>query len=117
MSRFFLAAVLFGCSRGPVVLGEQEGVEALEEVAQDLDDALRSTTQGAVILRGRIGQVCKEGCWFYLLGESGVLYVKLDLTEGLVLPPESEGKDAMVRGVLQTVDGAQSLVGETVVLY
>ena len=46
-----------------------------------------------------------------------MLYVKLDLTEGLVLPPESEGKDAMVRGVLQTVDGAQSLVGETVVLY
>ena len=92
-------------------------MEELEGAAVTVDKALRAAEPGAVVLRGRIGQICEEGCWFYLLGQTGVLYVKLNLVEGLVVPPNSEGKEAIVKGELSVVEGAPTLRGETVLLY
>ena len=117
MRRLALSLILLGCTKGPAVLGEEARLEVLEESAKAVDETLRAGTQGKVTLRGRIGQVCDEGCWFYLLGEAGVLYVKLNLVDGLTVSPESTGKEAIVRGRLQSAGGAHTLLGETVVLY
>ena len=117
MKRLVFALVLLGCAEGPLVLGGEARVEELEASAQAVDVVLRDSKQGEVTLSGHIGQVCEEGCWFYLLGQSGVLYVKLDLVQGLVVPPKSAGRKALVKGKLETANGAHTLIAETVVLY
>ena len=117
MRRLAFVLILLGCDGGPAVLGEEARIEELEASAQAVDVVLRSPNRGEVVLSGHIGQVCSEGCWFYLLGESGVLYVKLDLTNGLQVSPKSVGKKALVKGTLQTDSPTHTLLAETVVLY
>ena len=117
MTRWILGVLLLGCSSSPLLIGDVTDVAALEQGAQAVDQALRSESSGTVILRGRIGRVCDEGCWFYLMGDQGLLYVKLDLSSQLVLPGKSEGREALVKGTLLQEDAGQVLQGEGIVLF
>ena len=118
MSRLGLIFLLAGCGEsGPQFLGEVSALTDLEANAQEVDAALRGGQAGSVVLRGRIGRVCEEGCWFYLMGEAGLLYVKLDLATGLVLPAKSDGREVLVKGELVEEGSQWLLQGESVVLF
>lgn len=85
-------------------------------MAIDLDKALKAPLAD-VVVRGEIGQVCDQGCWFYLLGGKGLVYVKLDLGRGLVIPVDSKGKKAVVGGRLEGEGEQRKLVGDSIVIY
>ena len=101
---------------GPTLYGADASAKDLEHLAVDLDKGLQAAFP-EVVVRGEIGQVCDQGCWFYLLGQKGILYVKLDLSKGLVIPTDSKGKTAVVSGVLQGEAEERKLVGETILIY
>jgi len=108
--------LLQGCGGGPVLYGATASAKDLENLAVDLDKGLQAPFP-EVIVRGEIGQVCDQGCWFYLLGQKGMVYVKLDLSGGLVIPTDSKGKTAVVSGKLQGESEGRKLVGETILIY
>ena len=123
----FLALLLFlACStgtNGPHLYGDGADRGLLEKEAVALDEVLVDEARsGPVVVKGEIGQVCDQGCWFYLLGQRGVVYVKLDLASGLVVPVSSAKKRVIVRGVLtsdaesNTTQGRR-LVAEQVMVY
>lgn len=111
---FTLCVLACGGESGP----ERYGAPSpdMEHLAVDLDKALRSPLAD-VVVRGEIGQVCDQGCWFYLLGTHGLVYVKLDLGRGLVIPSDSKGKQAVVAGRLEGDGEQRKLVGESLVIY
>ena len=117
MTRWILGVLLLGCSSSPLLIGDVTEVAELEKGAQAVDHVLSSKSSGTVVLRGRIGRVCDEGCWFYLMGEQGLLYVKLDLSSHVVLPRKSQGREALVRGTLVQEETGQVLQGEGIVLF
>jgi hypothetical protein len=68
-------------------------------------------------VEGEIGEVCPMGCWFYLLGAKDMVYVELDLASGFVIPKNSRGKRAVVRGTVQGTGAERRLKAGTVVVY
>jgi len=112
---FLVAFFLVACGdAGPQHYGAP--APGLEAAAVDLDQALLAKKE-QVVVRGEIGQVCEQGCWFYLLGANGLVYVKLDLGRGLVIPVNSKGKRAVVAGRLQGENAERKLVGESILIY
>jgi hypothetical protein len=116
MRGVLLFLCLSACGGGPKIYGASASEQDLEHLAVDLDKGLQSPLN-EVVVRGEIGQVCDQGCWFYLLGQKGMVYVKLDLGRGLVIPVDSKGKKAVVAGKFEGEGEARKLVGETVLLY
>ena len=115
MRPFLVGFFLVACGdAGPQHYGAP--APGLEAAAVDLDQALLAKKE-QVVVRGEIGQVCEQGCWFYLLGANGLVYVKLDLGRGLVIPVNSKGKRAVVAGRLQGEDAERKLVGESILIY
>jgi hypothetical protein len=51
-------------------------------------------------VHGIIGKVCPRGCWFYLMDDQSMIYVDLS-PKDLVIPSDSEGRSAWVRGVVK----------------
>jgi len=101
------------CASDPVVYGESASVAALEERAVAVS-ALPAA--GPVVVRGEVGQVCKMGCWFFLLDPTGLQRIELDLATGFVIPPDSIGKEAIVAGTLRTKASQRVLQADTVIL-
>lgn len=118
--RFWALVLIFGCGTKPPIL-YGAAAPGLQELAVDLDLALQAhgpnVVEGNVVVRGSIGQVCDQGCWFYLLGDKGLVYVKLDLGAGLVIPIDSKGKQAVVAGRFQGDGAERKLLGESVLIY
>ncbi len=115
MTRGLLLAVLLtACTRSPQVYGEAAEPTALRDSARVLEGA---PTDGEVTVSGVVGEVCPMGCWFYLLGESSMVYVDLDLGSGFVIPKDSSGRKAVVRGRLSGDGAGTRLKAQTVVLY
>jgi hypothetical protein len=113
--RFWALVLLWGCGpNAPILYGA--AAPDLQESAVDLDSALQSDAHEAVV-RGTIGQVCDQGCWFYLLGAKGLVYVKLDLGAGLVIPVGSKGKQAVVSGRFQGKGAERKLLGQSILIY
>ena len=104
-----------GCGGGEKLYGAPVDIEALRGRAVPLEQAL--SEGGEVEVVGSIGRVCDMGCWFYLMGEEEMLYVKLDLAAGLVIPTDSEGKGVLAVGEITGEGAAQELQARTVVLY
>ncbi len=77
---------------------------------------LTEATTGEVVLAGTVGQVCTQGCWFYLLDETTMVFVELDLASGLVVPRDSEGRAVVVKGRIVGAGAERLLQAETVVL-
>ena len=104
---------LAGCGRD-TLYGAAADVSELkdEAVAWDL-----SLPEGGITVAGEIGEVCPMGCWFYLLGSKDMVYVELDLASGFVIPKNSRGKRAVVRGTLQGTGAERRLKAGTVVVY
>ena len=71
---------------------------------------------GPAVLRGEVGQVCTQGCWFYLMDPDTLLFVELDLGTGLAVPRDSLGKEALVAGRIVGEGPERMLDGETVAL-
>jgi len=124
--RFLLLLLGLACSKGdssPHLYGPGAERSLLEKEAVVLDEVLvDGARSGPVVVQGEIGQVCDQGCWLYLLGQRGVLYVKLDLDSGLVVPISSTKKRAIVRGVLQSEGESKThqgrrLLAEQVLIY
>jgi hypothetical protein len=115
--RFFLLMLcLTACSLGSEPQRYGAPSPDLERMAIDLDKGLKAPLAD-VVVRGEIGQVCDQGCWFYLLGAKGLVYVKLDLGRGLVIPVDSKGKKAVVGGRLEGEGEQRTLVADSVVIY
>lgn len=76
-----------------------------------------SHPEGEITVQGEIGEVCPMGCWFYLLGATEMVYVELDLASGFVIPKNSRGKRAVVRGTVQGTGAERRLKAGTVVVY
>jgi len=124
--RFLTLLLCLACSKGdssPHLYGSGAERSLLEKEAVVLDEVLVDAERsGPVVVQGEIGQVCDLGCWFYLLGQRGVLYVKMDLDSGLVIPGSSVKKRAIVRGVLQSEGESKTsqgrrLLAEQVLIY
>ena len=109
-----IGLLLPACTPAPDLYGKPASIKHLEQQAAPL----RTLSVGApAVVRGQLGEVCKMGCWFYLLGDSGLRRVELDLSSGFVIPPDSAGREALVAGSL-TAEGPEGrIVAETVVLY
>lgn len=75
------------------------------------------SSDAPAVVRGQLGEVCKMGCWFYLLGDKSLRRVELDLSSGFVIPPDSAGRDAVVAGRLSAKGPEGRFKAETVVLY
>lgn len=113
MSPWLLALILAGCGRD-AVYGEPADAAALKREAVTFSAALPA---GRHVVSGQVGEVCPMGCWFYLLVDSSLVYVQLDLESGFVIPRSSKGKQAVVRGELTGEGPERKLKAETVVLH
>ncbi len=100
------------CERGPTVVGGPADPASLAREAVALDDR----ALGPVVVRGTVGQVCDAGCWFYLLDETSLIFVQLDLKTGLSIPTDSQGEPVLVKGRIVDEAGQRVLHAETVVL-
>ncbi len=104
--------VLLACSSGPEVVGTSADPEALAREVQPL----REDSRGTVVVAGTVGEVCTQGCWFYLLDTSSMVFVQLDLASGLVIPRDSGGREVIVRGRIVGEGAERVLEADTVVL-
>lgn len=77
---------------------------------------LTEGTSGEVVLAGTVGEVCTQGCWFYLLDETTMIFVELDLASRLVIPRDSAGREVLVKGRIVGEGNERLLQAETVVL-
>ncbi len=93
--------------------GLDRAVTDLEAQAVSVAEA---PERGSTVLRGEVGQVCTQGCWFYLMDPTSMLYVELDLGTGLIIPRDSLGKEALVAGELVGEGPERRLDGATVAL-
>ncbi len=109
-----LLVVLAACKPDPDVYGAAADVSALEAQATTLAAA---PAAGPATVRGVIGEVCRMGCWFYLLDEEDLTYVDLDLGAGFVIPPDSSGRRVVVAGRLEGAGAERKLDADTVILY
>jgi len=103
-----------GCSSEPVLYGKAADIGVLRSTAVSLGEAPQ---HGHVVVEGEVGQVCKMGCWFYLLDDKTLRHVDLDLGSGFVIPNDSIGQRALVVGTLSSEKADRSLQAETVVLF
>ena len=103
------------CGAEPTLYGEPADHAMLEAQVRPIAVALQAG--GEVTVRGSIGSVCEMGCWFYLLDDEELLYIKLDLASSLIIPPDSKGREALVRGVLEGEGAERELVAKSVVIY
>lgn len=105
-----------GCQEKPNYL-ELGGVldrSALQEGAVGFD-ALRNASEGAeLVLTGTIGKVCPAGCWFYLQGDSDMVYV--DVLGDYEVPQSASGRQSWVRGKVSGDGGARILQGVRVLV-
>ena len=108
------AVLLFmlACEQDPTIIGKPADPAALARDVRSLTDG----SMGPVVLRGRVGQVCEQGCWFYLLDDTSLLFVQLDLATGLAIPTDSTGTSVLVKGRIVDESGRRVLHAETVVL-
>ena len=102
------------CGGSPQIYGAVVDPAAIRQEASPLKSSLAGSE---VTLSGTVGEVCPMGCWFYLLGETDMAYVELDLGSGFVIPKDSAGRSAVVRGHLGLEDATLRLKAQTVVLY
>ncbi len=102
------------CGGSPQIYGVEVDPAVIRQEARPLQSSL---AEAEVTLSGTVGEVCPMGCWFYLLGDAAMVYVELDLGSGFVIPKDSAGRQAVVRGRLRLEDAAMRLKAETVVLY
>ncbi len=110
---WLLGLALMGCG-GPSTYGAAEDVAELKAQAVAWEASL---PEGGITVDGEIGEVCPLGCWFYLLGAQDMVYVELDLASGFVIPKNSKGKRAVVRGTVQGTGAERRLKAGTVVVY
>ena len=106
---------MISCGSSPVLYGESVPFETLKDTAVALEDA-RSLV-GTVTVSGEVGRVCDAGCWFYLMGSADMVYVKLDLAAGLVIPPDSDGRMVLARGEFEGEGSSAEFRASTVALY
>ena len=108
---------LAACGGGDwTVYGVPAEVDALRSRVQDLREIPSPPPTTPVVLEGTVGTVCDMGCWFYLLDESDMIYVKLDLTSSFVIPSDAMGRKVIIRGTLEG-DPETLLRADTVLLY
>jgi hypothetical protein len=112
-----------GCGTGWESYGEAAGeeAEALLARARGVESLAEEGPAGPaggtrVVLRGRVGEVCHMGCWFYLVDEKDLVYVKLDMGTGFVIPPDSAGAEAVVLGTLRGSGAEREIKAERVLL-
>jgi len=114
ISLLLWVGLLTGCGASPQIYGVAVDPVTIRQEASPLGVAM---TEKQVTVSGTVGEVCPMGCWFYLLGETSMVYVELDLGAGFVIPKDSGGRQAVVRGRVRVEDAAMRLKAETVVLY
>ena len=109
---------LAGCGGGDwTIYGEPAEVDALLSRVQDLGEISTPPPSVPVVLEGTVGTVCDMGCWFYLLDESDMIYVKLDLASSFVIPPDAMGRKVIIEGTLRGDPPETLLKANTVLLY
>ena len=108
-------SALTGCESPPALYGEAISFEALRDEAVALGAA--RLIDGPVTVSGSVGRVCDAGCWFYLMDETELVYVKLDLASGLVIPSDSEGKQVFAAGEFEGEGSSVEFRASTVLLY
>jgi hypothetical protein len=91
---------LIGCSREWALYGEEVELPGLQSRALSVSDGVSQKT-GEVIVAGEIGEVCSIGCWFYLIDDEEMLFVRRHKRTNLTVPTDSSGRDAVVKGVLK----------------
>jgi hypothetical protein len=107
-----LSLLLLACAAEPQILGAPATKAELAAAVVPLRDA----KEGRVVLRGTVGQVCDQGCWFYLFEPTSMVMVNLDLGAGLKMEKAAKGHAVLVRGTLEGEGSARTLTAETVVL-
>jgi len=112
MAQAGLLLTLTACRSEPALYGTPADPSALARAVQPLG----ADTEGTIVLRGTVGQVCDAGCWFYLLDAKSLLFVQLDLATGLTIPTDSQGQPVLVKGRLVDEAGQRVLHAETVIL-
>ena len=56
---------------------------------------------GEVTVEGELGVVCELGCWFYLLDDAEMIFVRREQGTGWTIQPDSSGLRAVAIGTLQ----------------
>jgi len=115
LALFVGLSALVGCGTQPTLYGDAVSFEALRGEAVTLEAA--RLMDGPVTVIGSVGRVCDVGCWFYLMDDAGMVYVKLDLDAGLVIPSDSEGKQALATGEFEGEGSSAEFRASAVVLY
>jgi hypothetical protein len=104
---------LLGCSQEWVLYGDEADLGSLRTEAKGVSEGIAQKT-GELIVQGEIGEVCDVGCWFYLVDEQEILFVRRDLNSVFVIPGDSSGREAVVSGKLGGEGETQELVATTV---
>ena len=114
-----LVLALWGCRGEPEATryGAPADAAALRRAARPVSSLAKAIPAEPVVLSGEVGRICKMGCWFYLQDEREMLYVSLDLEGGFVIPTDSTGARAVVRGQIEGSGGDRELRARTVLLY
>ena len=108
-----LAFTFVGCQKEWVLYGVESDIRSMQEEAIGVSDGVAQKT-GPVTVSGEIGEVCEVGCWFYLIDEEDLLFVRRDLSLSFVIPRDSTGRKAVVMGSLEGEGEALELVAQTV---
>jgi len=109
-------ALLVGCQEKSdyLELGGALDRAALQDGAVGFE-ALRKASEGdELVLTGTIGKVCPAGCWFYLQGDSDMVYV--DVLGDYEVPQMASGRESWVRGKVSGDGGARILQGVRVLV-
>ena len=93
-------ALLPACERNWVQYGKEASLEEMQSNAISVSETV-SLGSGEVTVEGRLGEVCELGCWFYLLDDAELIFVRRERGTGWAIEPGSSGLRAVARGALQ----------------
>ncbi|MBT7609487.1 MAG: DUF4920 domain-containing protein [Bacteriovoracaceae bacterium] len=86
-----------------VFAGENYGKPfSLKSMPLSLADAIKSPSDSPVLLKAKVGKVCKKkGCWMSLESQSGQVRVTFE-NYGFFVPITLVGKNVLLEGVLKS---------------
>jgi hypothetical protein len=86
-----------------VYAGESYGKPfSLKSMPLSLADAIKSPSESPVLLKAKVGKVCKKkGCWMSLISKSGEVRVTFE-NYGFFVPITLVGKNILLEGVLKS---------------
>ena len=94
LCRLVAVVLLTGCERNWVQYGREANLQQMQRTAVTVTNAVAQGV-GEVTVEGELGVVCELGCWFYLLDDAEMIFVRREQGTGWTIQPDSSGLRAV----------------------